>query len=71
LFKGVASQLGRIGGPEAIAALIESLRDPDTNQRLHAAGGLSYAADAAAISALLEAVHDAEREVREARLALS
>jgi HEAT repeat protein len=60
----VSSQLGRIGGPAAIAALIEVLRDPDANKRRHAACGLSYAADAAAIPALLEAVHDAERSVR-------
>jgi len=59
-----ASQLGRIGGREAIAALTARLRDPDASKRCEAAVGLKYAADPSAIPALLELVKDPAREVR-------
>jgi HEAT repeat protein len=58
------SQLGRIGGFEAIAGLVECLRDTDADKRCDAADGLEYAAASGAIPALLAAARDPDKRVR-------
>jgi HEAT repeat protein len=54
--------LGIIGGPKAIAVLIEHVSDPDADNRSHTAFAL--AGHPAAIPALLKLMHDPESRVR-------
>ncbi len=59
-----AIQLGRIGGPVALAALLERLDSTDSFRRRSAAWGLERAADRSAIPGLLAAAGDPDRDTR-------
>ena len=56
--------IGKIGGPQAVVALIKALKDDHHKVRREAADELGQIGDPSAIPALIEALKDESREVR-------
>ena len=59
-----AAELGSLGDPAAVAALSDTLDDPDSSVRLAAAFALQRLGDPAAVPALIDALDDGDPWVR-------
>jgi HEAT repeat protein len=57
--------LALLGGPDASAALVEALKDPDRNMREAAAGALGDCGEVSAVPALLVVLKESNTQIRE------
>jgi HEAT repeat protein len=60
----LAQEMGRIGGPEAIAVAVEALSSQSRHARRGAARGLAQAKDPSTVAPLLRALEDDDSKVR-------